>query len=463
MAALGLKVLFSAAPAAATTTYAVMESIPSHGGAIRVSTGAGNHVSFSTSPYTGTVPNVGIYTSSNVVISTRAAGPNIVLYATGSVTALSANFSASGNTTYSLALSSGVNAPNGCIVLKGGTVCGPTTATGIVDGSIDTNKLAVDAVTTNKILFGNVDSTKLAVPAVDSGKIFTASIQGYQIQYGTIDSNKMAVNSIARVSIQVGVVDTLRLATDSVSNAKILAGSIDTGKMAGWSIGKDNLIDGAVDSGKIAVNGVTKANIQAGVIDTTKMATDSVTAASILAGSINTSKLATTGVVAGTYGGSSNVPVLTVTADGRITSASNVSNSVATSSFVINVAITGSTTNTNFSTANIFSTATLTMGTGSGVVCSYSGGARNSGAAGNVCFLNIYVDGTLQAGFTTTAMGFSVNPGGNLDSNASFSQQLAGVASGQHNFGLVLAAGANTCTLSNTALFTNAFGCYEIK
>ncbi len=41
-------------------------------------------------------------------------------------------------------------------------------------------------------------------------------------------------------------------------------------------------------------------------------------------GSITEAKLATTGVVAGTYGSASNVSVITIGADGRITSASNV-------------------------------------------------------------------------------------------------------------------------------------------
>jgi hypothetical protein len=48
-------------------------------------------------------------------------------------------------------------------------------------------------------------------------------------------------------------------------------------------------------------------------------------ATSQLTGTISSSQLATTGVSAGTYGGSTNIPVIVVNAEGQITSASNVS------------------------------------------------------------------------------------------------------------------------------------------
>lgn len=152
MGASALTALFSflfAAPAfSATATYAVMESIPSHGGAIRVSTGTGNHVAFSTAPYRGSVGSVGIYTSSNVVLSTQTA-PNIVLYATGSVTGLgllstylqtsTANFSGSGTGVYSVILGSGIWAGNACIQLQGGQICGPAAAATASTGAIVTS------------------------------------------------------------------------------------------------------------------------------------------------------------------------------------------------------------------------------------------------------------------------------------------------------------------------------------
>ncbi len=66
-----------------------------------------------------------------------------------------------------------------------------------------------------------------------------------------------------------------------------------------------------VDS--IAANAVTNVGIANGTIVTVDLADNSVT----------TAKLSTTGVSTGTYGGTTNVSVITIGADGRITSASN--------------------------------------------------------------------------------------------------------------------------------------------
>ena len=92
--------------------------------------------------------------------------------------------------------------------------------------------------------------------------------------------------------------------------------------------------DATVTANSLAVDAVSTAKIQNGAITTAKLATQSVTgdkigltainANNIVDASITTAKLSTTGVVAGTYGSASNVSVITIGADGRITSASNV-------------------------------------------------------------------------------------------------------------------------------------------
>lgn len=53
-------------------------------------------------------------------------------------------------------------------------------------------------------------------------------------------------------------------------------------------------------------------------------------------GAVTTAKLSTTGVSSGTYGGASNVSVITVDTKGRITSASNVAISIPTQFETVN-------------------------------------------------------------------------------------------------------------------------------
>jgi len=71
--------------------------------------------------------------------------------------------------------------------------------------------------------------------------------------------------------------------------------------------------------------------LQANSVTTTKIADGAVTGAKIAANTIPSADLTTTGVVAGTYGGSSQIPVVIVDAQGRLTSASNVALSLPTS------------------------------------------------------------------------------------------------------------------------------------
>lgn len=70
-------------PAKAMAARAVMEGIQATNKTIFVDTGTAR-VNISTDGYRGNVPNVGLYSSSNVVVS-NTAGNNCVIYATGSI------------------------------------------------------------------------------------------------------------------------------------------------------------------------------------------------------------------------------------------------------------------------------------------------------------------------------------------------------------------------------------------
>jgi hypothetical protein len=146
-------------------------------------------------------------------------------------------------------------------------------------------------------------------------------------------------------------------------------GSVTTAKIADGAITADKIADGTIIAADIAANTVTPAKLAynaAGTILTTDGATVLWRAQSALAiantqitGVITSTQLANTAVTTGTYGGASNVSVITVDQQGRVTSASNVSISIPSGSYVTN-------TNNSILTNNTSITSNSTVGAGTG-------------------------------------------------------------------------------------------------
>ena len=82
--------------------------------------------------------------------------------------------------------------------------------------------------------------------------------------------------------------------------------------------------DESVTASMIANNSITGAKIATGTLTGDKIASGTITGDKITAATIGSSNLTTTGVSAATYGGATNIPVITVDAQGRLTYAANV-------------------------------------------------------------------------------------------------------------------------------------------
>ena len=151
-----------------------------------------------------------------------------------------------------------------------------------------------------------------------------------------IGSSGITSNALTSLAVADGTIQAVDLADGAVTNDK-LAGSITSGKITSVSntaisgLVTTAQLAGSITSDKItsvsntAITGlINTAQIANAAITTALIANNSIITVDIADGNVTAAKLANTAVTAGVYGGSSNSALITVDAQGRITSASNV-------------------------------------------------------------------------------------------------------------------------------------------
>jgi hypothetical protein len=160
----------------------------------------------------------------------------------------------------------------------------------ITDGSVTSADITDATIVTADLANGSVTAGKLANTAVTAGTYGTAT----QVSQVTIDAQGR-ITSAANVTI---------------------TGASPTGAAGGD-------LTGTYPNPTLAANSVASAEITDGSITTSDITDLTIATADLANGSVTATKLANTAVTAGTYGTSTEVPQLTVDAQGRITGVVN--------------------------------------------------------------------------------------------------------------------------------------------
>ena len=197
----------------------------------------------------------------------------------------------------------------GDITTDSGTIDGskieglPEVDTTIPDGSITSDKLAVNAITADKVAAGAITTDKLAANSITTDKLTAGAITTDKISAGAITAATIAAGAITANSaiiaegaigtaqIAKAAITSAQIADGAIDNAKIDIGAINTAQIKDAAIGTAQIKDAAITTAKIGSLAVGTANIKDAAITNAKI--KDLNANKITAGDISADRIKT--------------------------------------------------------------------------------------------------------------------------------------------------------------------------
>lgn len=260
----------------------------------------------------------------------------------------------------------------------------------ICDDCVAGTDIAADAISASELASSGVSagsygsSTQSAVVIIDAdGRVTSASSVAIAVSpsgaaggdlTGNYPNPTIAGNAVTTSKIQDGTITSSDLGNSSVTGGT-------GGIIQDNSVTAADIATGAVSSDEVCDDCITATDLATGSVNSAEVCDDCLSAADIASDAITASELSGSGVSAGSYGSTTQVPVLTIDVDGRVTSATtttvsgdNLGNHTAAMALNMNSqSITNAGNITTNGTLSIQSPGALTIASGGTLSCSGSG------------------------------------------------------------------------------------------
>jgi hypothetical protein len=198
-------------------------------------------------------------------------------------------------------------------------------------GTVSTQMLAANAVTTAKITDANVTTAKIADANVTTAKIADLNVTTGKIADSAITSAKIADGTIATGDIADAAITTAKVADGSITSAKLADGGIGTVDIADLAVTTAKVADSAITSAKIADGTIVAGDIADGAITSAKILDGTIATADIADGAITSAKIADGTIANADISGTAAIAYSKLSLGGTITSADLVDGTIVAS------------------------------------------------------------------------------------------------------------------------------------